>query len=352
MATYSADFLGKGTYYVDVTETSTNSAANTSVVSFTVRLVGNNTAWDGTTRYWSVTYDGVLVNAGGSFSYDFRSNNTPTLGSGSATVTHNADGSKTVAVVSGFSGGSASGNFALTDFVRLPSAPATAPTITRSSDGATIDLTSATASSAVSLSKYEYQWSTDQTTWTTVTPMNTTTATSAVASPSFTATSTIPYYFQTRGVSSEGNGAWSPTGTSFGVPSAPASVTTSRTARSVTVTVGASATNGGTAITNYYVQYSTDSGSTWSTAQVVSGGLYTYNNLTPALTYVFRAYSTNAVGSSATTSSSSLFVPAGGKRYDGTSFTSTTVAKRWSGSAWVDLTTAKRWNGSAWVDLS
>lgn len=352
-------------------ETSTDSAANTSVVSYSLVLTASSSP-SGFSAYSYDTSNTYFVINGGIVAYAATGQvavsrgNSITVISGSTTITHAANGTATpsfygrLLMQNPYPGTSymppdmttGTGSLALTDFVRLPSAPAAAPTFTRSTDGLTIDLTSATASSPVTLSKYDYQYSTDQTTWTIVSPMNTTTATSAVASPSFTGTNTTIYYFQTRGVSSEGNGPWSPTAPVNAIPSVPVSITTTRTARSVAITVGASATTGGAPIIGYYVQYSTDSGSTWSTAQALSGGAYTYNNLTPALTYVFRAYSTNNVGSSPTVSSSSMFVPAGGKRYDGATFTSTTTAKRWSGSAWVDLTTAKRWNGSAWVDLS
>jgi hypothetical protein len=167
-----------------------------------------------------------------------------------------------------------------------------------------------------------------------------------------TAATTQPYYFQTAAANSEGFGSWSASSFSAGVPSAPSSISTTRTARDVLVAIGSSSSNGGTPVTAYYVQYSTNSGSTWSTAQLVTGGSYTYTGLTAGLTYRFRSYSTNATGSSAFATSSDLFVPAGGKKWDGSVWASTTTAKRWDGSAWADLVTAKRWNGSAWVDLS
>jgi hypothetical protein len=236
------------------------------------------------------------------------------------------------------------GTVTSTNFVRLPTAPPTAPTLSRTTDGITVTVTSATATSPVTISDYEYRSSTDGSTWGSAVSMGT----DRVAT--FTGTSTQIYYFQTRAVSSEGSGPWSTTATSAGLPSAPTSITATRTARNVTVTVGASASNGGSTITGYFVQYSTD-GTTWSTAQATTGGSYTFTNLTAGLTYTFRAYATNAVGNSAFVSAA-LFVPAGGKRYDGTSWASTATAKRYDGTSWVDLTTAKRYDGTAWVDLS
>lgn len=346
-------------------ESSTDSAANTSVVSYSLVLTASSSpsGFSGYSYNTGATYfviNGSIVAYAPTGQVAVSRGNSITVISGSTTITHAANGTSTPSfygrlLMQNPSPGlsfmppdmtTSTGSLALTDFVRPPAAPATAPSISRTSDGVTTTVTSATATSPVSISDYEYRSSTDGTTFASAVSMG------LDQVGTFTGTGTQIYYFQTRAVSSEGAGAWSPTATSFGVPSAPASIATSRTARSVTVTVGASATNGGTPIVNYFAQYSTDSGTTWSAPQVVSGGAITFSNLTPALTYVFRAYSTNGIGSSAFTTSGSLFVPAGGKRYDGATFTSTTIAKRWSGSAWVDLTIAKRWDGSAWVDLS
>lgn len=359
MATYSGSFSGRPacTLTLSVVESSTNSGANTSVVSWSLSVTGNSASYNNGPGDWSVNVNGVTWS--GNWTYNFTSDNNPTLGSGSTTVTHNGDGSKTISSSASASdnGGSplgsagASGSLTLTNFAVLPSAPA-APTVTRSSDGATMTIVSGVASSPVTLSKYDYRWSTNDASWTTVTPLNTTTPTSTTSSPLFTGTTTQPYYFQTRGVSSEGNGAWSPSKVSYGVPSVPSTIATARTARDVTVTVGAPSTNGGTVVTGYFVQYSTNSGSTWSTAQAMTGQAYTYTNLTAGLTYRFRAYAVNATGNSAYTTAPDLFVPAGGKRYNGSAWNSTTTAKRFNGTAWVDLTIAKRFNGTAWVDLS
>ena len=142
------------------------------------------------------------------------------------------------------------------------------------------------------------------------------------------------------------------------VPTAPGTPSASRTGRDVVVTASSgSASDGGATISAYKVQYrsSSDGGSTWGawgSEQTLSGLAYTYTGLTASVTYQFRVYANNVRGSSAAATSASVFVPAGGKRYNGSSFISTTIAKRWSGSAWTDLTIAKRWSGSAWVDLS
>lgn len=140
------------------------------------------------------------------------------------------------------------------------------------------------------------------------------------------------------------------------VATAPASISATRSGRSVTVTATAATDAGGGTISSYKVQYRTSAdGSTgwsaWGSEQTLSSLTYTYSSLTPALYYQFRVYAVNEVGNSAATTSSNVFVSGGGKRWTGSSWDSTTIAKRWNGTAWVDLTIAKRWNGSAWVDL-
>jgi hypothetical protein len=93
-------------------------------------------------------------------------------------------------------------------------------------------------------------------------------------------------------------------------------------------------------------------GSGWSSAVAMVGQVYNYTNLEPAKTFTFRVYSVNSTGNSAPTVSGAIFIPAGGKRWDGSAFVATSTVKRWDGSAWADVLTAKRWNGSAWIDLS
>jgi len=205
MATYSTSFLGQGTYFVDITETAVSGTANTSTIAYTVRLVGNNASWDFDTRFYSVTYDGVLVDAGGSFTYDFRVNNTPTLGSGSKVVTHNADGSKTVAVVSGFSGGSASGSFATTYIPQVLTGP------TLSVSGGVVSITSAAPSQTGTVTGYDFRRSTDNATWTTG-------ALSSGGTGTFSATRGVTWYFQTRAIAGSVTANWSPS-TSIFVPS-------------------------------------------------------------------------------------------------------------------------------------
>ena len=136
------------------------------------------------------------------------------------------------------------------------------------------------------------------------------------------------------------------------IPSAPASITPSTpSALSCTVTTGVAPENGA-GISAYYVQASPDNGTTWLSAQLMTNRSYTFTGLTPGATYKFRTYAVNEMGAGSVALSASTFVPAGGRRWNGTAWVPNQIARRWNGTAWVDLTTAKRWTGTAWVDLS
>jgi hypothetical protein len=339
--------------YLSVTETSTNSAANTSVVTYTLWInpPGNYTSYNLNSgdQSYTVTINGTQVASGG-FTYDFRSpneNTNKTIKTGTVTITHNTNGSKTVAASATVNTASAtvgdasiaSFDTVLTDFVRTPTVPSLS-SLTRSSDGATVTASYTGSTFYGTSGSYEYQWSTDNSTWSS--PVSS--GSGATVSP----TATI--YVQGRATDSEGDGVWSGSTTIIGIPTAPASISAVRNARNVTVTAGSST---GSSILGYSVQYSTNGGSSWSSPVVMTSQVYTYLNLPAALTYLFRVYSGNTIGNSAyTTTASGIYVAAGGKRWDGSAWVSTATAKRWDGSAWVDITSAKRWSGSAWVDLS
>lgn len=144
-------------------------------------------------------------------------------------------------------------------------------------------------------------------------------------------------------------------------PAAPTTVTPALNLdKSITVTSNAVSSPAGTA--TYYVGYraSSDLGATWGgwssyTTIPANARTYTYaaGTLTYGLTYQFRMYASNSDGSSAATSTTvNTFLPAGGKRFDGSAWNPTSIAKRFDGTNWNTLTIAKRHNGTGWVDLS
>jgi len=137
-------------------------------------------------------------------------------------------------------------------------------------------------------------------------------------------------------------------------PLAPSSCTVSVSGRNATVTSGVADATGRPAVTSYQVERTNNDGTTWSGSVYTMDGSrqYLYSSLDGGKYYKFRTRGVNSEGAGAWTESSSTFIPAGGRRWTGSSWDATTTAKRWNGSAWIDLTVAKRWNGSAWVDLS
>lgn len=119
---------GGGNYRLDLTvnQSSQSIPNNTSVVSWS--LVIYKTAGSG---YWSYNTASWNVNIGGQTrsgtisGYDFRNYTSLTLGSGSVTISHNADGTKSISNSGYFSGdigsGTASGNLALSTIPRASS---------------------------------------------------------------------------------------------------------------------------------------------------------------------------------------------------------------------------------------
>jgi hypothetical protein len=179
-----------------------------------------------------------------------------------------------------------------------------------------------------------------------------------------------------------------PTAPTYGSnPNPPAKV-----GRNVTILIAndADSINTNTPILNYYVQYQTSLTETgtygsWSTPQQMSlsGSNYTYTYvlLQPALWYKFRVYAKNSIINTVSPSTgtvtrsyypdddsaytanfsvptTTLFVPAAGKRYDSASntFVITNVAKRYNAitNSWVDVANAKRYNAvqEQWEDLT
>lgn len=146
-------------------------------------------------------------------------------------------------------------------------------------------------------------------------------------------------------------------------PAAPTTVSIALNAdKSITVTSNAVSSPAGTA--TYYIssRSSSNGGSTWGswssyTTIPSNARTYTYSagSLTYGLTYQFRMYASNSDGSSAATTSNSpstVFLPAGGKRFDGSTWNPTGTAKRFDGTNWNTLTVAKRFNGTSWVDMT
>ena len=99
MAQTAASFSARPavTLYFTFTETSTTQTSNTSVVTWSIQLIGNSSSYGlDTTSTWSVVINGGGY--GGNWNYDFRSNNGPVIASGTTSVTHDTNGAKTISV--------------------------------------------------------------------------------------------------------------------------------------------------------------------------------------------------------------------------------------------------------------
>jgi hypothetical protein len=124
--------------------------------------------------------------------------------------------------------------------------------------------------------------------------------------------------------------------------------------KSVTVTFSGGASPGGSPAlsSTYNIQYSQNGGTFTSAGTGTSPKVIT--GLTPGSNYVFRVFATNQSndGAGAYADSTSVFLPSGGKRYDGASYIPTQTAKRYDGSAWQTIVTAKRYDGTSWVNLT
>ena len=137
------------------------------------------------------------------------------------------------------------------------------------------------------------------------------------------------------------------------VASAPGIGTPSVNKQAVTVTYTNSLDDGGAGPLTYKMQYSSNGGSTWSTAVTVTGGTHTFN-LVQQTTYRFRVYATNTVGDGAATSSTSVTTDPAvrGRVYVSGAWRDLTVGFRYNGTSWVPLTVFRRYNGTTWQDLT
>lgn len=234
-----------------------------------------------------------------------------------------------------------------------------APTLSRSSSTpGTISVTSKTLTSAggslvptngANITRYDYDYSTDNVTWNNATNGIDMGSDGIVDITGLTVTQ--GYYVRTRAVSYEGTtsaantkvtwgyGPWSASTFIAGVPSTVAKPTISNVVTtSLTLSWTAPANNGAT-ISSYTVQESTDGGVTWTdrytgittTSKDVTG-------LTIAATYKFRILAVNSTGTSvaggSTTWSDDQFISAYGYRFTSpTAKTAISSAARYTGNA-------------------
>ena len=189
-----------------------------------------------------------------------------------------------------------------------PSAPA-APSVTRG-NGSVAVLWASPNDGGNAISDYSVQYSSNSgSTWTTFTDgVSTSTSTTVTGLSNGTA-----YVFRVAAINDAGTGSYSSASSSVTpatTPGAPTSVTATPGNVSASVSWTAPASNGD-AITDYVVQFSSNSGSTWSTFAdgTSSSTSATVTGLTNGTSYVFRVAATNSVGTGSYSSASSAVTP-------------------------------------------
>jgi hypothetical protein len=193
----------------------------------------------------------------------------------------------------------------------------TAPTNLSSIEGnqqLTISFTAPAFNGGLNISNYEYALSTDggssYGSWTALSPVDT-------ASPVTIGglTNGQQYYVKLRAVNALGSGASSdPLSTNTnpytiaGKPTITGVV--SGSSQNVTVTYSAPTSNGGRSISKYWVQYSSNSGASWS-SPIDSGNdlSETVGSLSNGTSYVFRVYAETAAGAGQVSDNSSPVTP-------------------------------------------
>jgi hypothetical protein len=171
---------------------------------------------------------------------------------------------------------------------------------------------SAPSANGSAISGYAIQFSSNNgASWTTWSPNTGSAATSAIVNSSLS--NGTSYVFRVAARNASGLGSYSSNSaavTPFTTPGTPTSVTASAGNLQATVSWTAPSNNG-SAITDYTIQFSSNSGLSWTTFAdgVSSSTSATVTGLTNGVAYVFRAAATNVAGTSTFSSASAAVTP-------------------------------------------
>lgn len=165
-------------------------------------------------------------------------------------------------------------------------------------------------------------------------------------------------YFRISGYSAHDCDSETPDQGAINYDRKPAAVTgttaTVNADKSITVSFSGGGSPGGNpALSSTYNLQSSKNGAAFVSAGT-GGSPRVVTGLAPGANYVFRAFATNGSndGAGAYADSASVFLPSGGKIYNGSAWVPSVTAKIYNGSAWVPIVTAKMYNGTSWVNLS
>lgn len=183
----------------------------------------------------------------------------------------------------------------------VPDAPTSAGASSGTSSSFVVSWTAPVNNGGAAISDYGVQYSADAgSTWETFTA-----TASSVESRTVTGlTANTTYIFRVTAKNSAGYGPYSSNSASvttagLTVPETPTAISAgSATSSSLLVSWTAPSNNGGAAISDYWLQYSSNSGSTWETftASASATASRTVTGLTASTSYIFRVAAKNSVG--------------------------------------------------------
>ena len=194
---------------------------------------------------------------------------------------------------------------------------------------------------------YVIQRSTDQNSWTTLSP-NPALGGSAGSYTDSAVQAGATYYYRVESINTYGTSVWTTTVSALTVPASSALSETAASATSISLlwTSVASATS-------YLLESSTDSGTTWSTVVTQTGVAYTNSGLTAGTTYEYRVTAINASGNSpvsSTTTAATLLVPPAS--FAATAANATTLNLTWAAvSGATSYTILRSRNQNTWTAL-